>query len=721
MGSHGQLMPGPGRRIGKYQIIRELGRGGMGVVYLALDTTLNRKVALKTILGNLAENKAFLHRFLAEAQAVGKLFHPHIVPINALTSEDNMLCIEMPYLQGGSLAVLMDESGLRCREVAHYCADVLDALGACHELNMVHRDVKPSNILLDRNGRALLSDFGLVKVADEQLAGVSSTATATSVFVGTPRYAPLEAWEETEATPAWDLYSVGVILFEGLSGRPLHDVTSPLAYMRALERTSSPRLADVAPGISASMSDLVTSLLARSPEDRASDAYAARKALMETDEYVRIVDPAMPTVVSFRRPPRLRGSSLERTLLRGRRWRRSLMVFALVALVAFAAVLWSYPRTPAFESLAPPDEAAGLPVYTVDQIVSLPRFEASAMSGVFREIAAAGSQDAESWLLVQPGEDDAIRVLAHSARGIAQLDLVPAEGNAFSISGIWGRLGDSPSPVCTEGVLTGAGSWVEPGESFVCNLEYLASRQGLRWTRQTAFKISTKTDTAFLWEIEQDDVLLQLLVNELVPRATAWRTVPEFWLPAVAENQVLARNMDPTSEPIRLDGMLTERVWRPQSGGGITGWPEKDHPELYSAIDGSTLYLAMHSNAPLRNARVEIVIDTAWWQGPDASGPLHAVFSDDAVVKSVQHRGGEWEPSDADWQLASGSDSGPWSAEVSVKLPELASGPMGIFRVNVWVVEEGDSAESNPRLIWGAPDVLDVSHGVLVRRQDPAG
>ncbi|HOH32159.1 MAG TPA: serine/threonine-protein kinase, partial [Candidatus Hydrogenedentes bacterium] len=153
-----------GSILGKYHILTQLGRGGMGVVYLAEDTTLRRQIALKVLDQSITSTPHFESRFLQEARLVASLNHPNIVPIHALEQINGEWILEMPYIEGGSLMDAEARGTLDLRQMLKCVRDVLLALAVCHEAGIIHRDVKPSNILLDNQCRGMLSDFGLAKL-----------------------------------------------------------------------------------------------------------------------------------------------------------------------------------------------------------------------------------------------------------------------------------------------------------------------------------------------------------------------------------------------------------------------------------------------------------------------------------------------------------------------------------------------------------------------------
>jgi eukaryotic-like serine/threonine-protein kinase len=203
----------------QYRLERELGRGGMGVVFLAMDTTLDRQVAIKVVHPELAPHESITRRFLAEARTIARLRHPNIVAIHAAGSADSLLYYVMDEVAGESLRQrLVREGRLPTDETSRIVSDLASALHAAGRAGVVHRDVKPENVLLDQaSGRAMLADFGIARA----VAGESgSSSTGQGVAVGTPTYMSPEqaAGEETDTRS--DLYSLGVVAYEMLAGQP---------------------------------------------------------------------------------------------------------------------------------------------------------------------------------------------------------------------------------------------------------------------------------------------------------------------------------------------------------------------------------------------------------------------------------------------------------------------------------------------------------------------
>lgn len=213
------------RRFGDYELLQEIARGGMGVVYKARQTSLNRTVALKMILAGQLAGEEDVNRFYAEAEAVAQLDHPGIVPVYEVGEHEGQHYFSMGYVDGGSLADRLSAGPLPPREAADYVKKIAEAIDYAHERGVIHRDLKPGNVLLDVKGDPKVTDFGLAKRIDGD-----SNLTATGQIVGTPSYMPPEqaTGSQEEVTESADVYGIGAILYALLTGRPPFQSASPM-------------------------------------------------------------------------------------------------------------------------------------------------------------------------------------------------------------------------------------------------------------------------------------------------------------------------------------------------------------------------------------------------------------------------------------------------------------------------------------------------------------
>jgi serine/threonine-protein kinase len=264
---------------GQYRIVRLLGRGGMGAVYLARDLALDREVAVKVVKTGGPEIHDRLRR---EARTAARLSHPNIVPLHAFGEVEGMPYFVMGYVRGESLATRLRRDGkLPEEEARRVLAELADALDHAHRQGVVHRDVKPDNVLLDdESGRAMLTDFGVAKAL-----GRGETLTSTGGVVGTPHYmSPEQAAGRADLDPRSDLYSLGVMAYGMLTGRlPFDGKTAAEILSKHLTQEPQP-LRSLAPALSDSTLQTVERCLAKDPARRFADARSLKLALGVSEE-----------------------------------------------------------------------------------------------------------------------------------------------------------------------------------------------------------------------------------------------------------------------------------------------------------------------------------------------------------------------------------------------------------------------------------------------------
>jgi len=262
-----------------YQVEAEIGRGGMAVVYRALDTRLQRRVALKVLPPELAFREEVRRRFLREAQMAAQLSHPNIVPIYSVDEASGLVYFAMGLVEGAPLSkLLFEEPRPPIAMVRRVLREVADALHYAHERGVVHRDIKPDNILVDgATSSAMVTDFGIARAAQ---AGVR--LTATGIAVGTPAYmSPEQAMGEREVDGRADIYSLGIVGYQMLAGElPFSAANTPSMLMKHLSEPPRPLL-DLRPDLPANLAAAIERALCKAPADRWSDAAAFRDALSE--------------------------------------------------------------------------------------------------------------------------------------------------------------------------------------------------------------------------------------------------------------------------------------------------------------------------------------------------------------------------------------------------------------------------------------------------------
>ena len=248
---------------GEYDIYGELGRGGMATVYLAHEISLDRKVAIKVMSPAMVHGAGLVERFKREARTAANLAHPNIIPIYTVREVDDLLFCVIKLVQGTPLDAIMRElDELPIRMVQAILAQVGDALAYAHRHGVVHRDVKPGNILIDDDGWAVVTDFGIAKVPE--LEGL----TMTGVAVGTPTYMSPEQGAGGDVTGASDQYSLGVVAYEMLTGRPPFTGTSMMAILYSHFHDPPPPLETLRPDCPVSLRNAVMRMLSKDPAHR---------------------------------------------------------------------------------------------------------------------------------------------------------------------------------------------------------------------------------------------------------------------------------------------------------------------------------------------------------------------------------------------------------------------------------------------------------------------
>ena len=324
----------------KYRLIRPLGEGGMGAVYLARDTALNREVALKFVAADMLSDADARKRLVREAQAAAALDHPAICAVYDIELRpDGEACIVMPYIEGETLAVRLERGPLEVREALTLIAELADGLAAAHKRGVIHRDIKPQNVMVTPSGRAKLLDFGIATLTDAiavSSAEAETTAATRPLLAGTPPYMSPEQLTQRPLDGRSDLFSLGCVLYECLTGRPAFHGRNALEISGRVLHVHPPAPSSLRSGLTPEHDELCRRLMAKDPADRFQSA----------DELLGALRVLLPDTA--------RGETRdERQVSRAWQW----VALAIVAVAGISAFGWWYSTRP-IRLPEPPPEAA---------------------------------------------------------------------------------------------------------------------------------------------------------------------------------------------------------------------------------------------------------------------------------------------------------------------------------------------------------------------------
>lgn len=706
----------PGGTFGKYRIHRLIGRGGMGVVYLAEDETLGREVALKVLDRSVTSSEEFARRFHVEARTIANLEHPYIIRIHALEHVDDELAIDMEFVPGGSLADAEKAGPVPTTLALGYIRDTLLALACCHEEGIIHRDVKPSNLLIRNDGHAVLSDFGLAKLLAEYQTQSITQRTSSGMFLGTPRYAPPEAWDGKQPTPAWDVYSTGMVLYEAILGHSPYSAETPLSLMKEMLAKQIPPLHELVDGVSVELSNLVSAMLAHAPEERpanAGDVLECYERLPELSggEAGRLTEPRTRLTPNYRR--RLRRTHARAWWRERRETLRRTAWFAVFGVLAVAVVMAALaglsfrtgrPQPPAAPAPSPVNEEDHLMYDTIDPM--------------------AQSALPNHWLMAPvPGTND-WEILAAETTHLWYMRGTPqTTGNALGFDGSWADYTDESARVFRYGTITGIGTWLRADEEMTATLTFRSLQDGSQFTKALLLRAASAPISVaeFVERIEAGSHAQALLYKELLPRNQSWaQTIESRFLCAISSRVFVPRLIDKT--PI-VDGTLDDALWHEfiADAGVEPGMapPAADAipATLRLRYDTQALYLAVEvQTKPVRprltitvlpRFGVPVPLSTRWAVRTEGGKVL-------AAERIVSGRSGPWP---CNWNLREGGGDGAWTAEVQIPfagIEELQSPQPGErWRINCQV-SDGAKDANVPLVYWGSKQPLQAEHGVII-------
>jgi serine/threonine protein kinase len=330
-----------GQSIGRYHILEQLGEGGMATVYRAYDTRLERNVAVKVLRTDQfipAQLQMVLQRFEREAKSLGKLKHPNIVNVLDFGEHEGMPFLVMEYLPGGTLKQKLGHV-IPWQEAIQTLLPVARGLSYAHQHNIIHRDVKPANILIDQNDAPILTDFGIAKLLE---GAEGHTLTGSGVGIGTPEYMAPEQGIGAHAIDARaDIYSLGIVLYEMVTGRKPYIADTPMAVVLKQMTDPLPRPTEYAPDLPEDVEHILFKALAKQPEDR----YADMNALIKAMECALAETKKVETPAPFREVRRKRTLSAKPSI--------RLVAASIGALVLILVVVLSTPWVKQQFSIAP--------------------------------------------------------------------------------------------------------------------------------------------------------------------------------------------------------------------------------------------------------------------------------------------------------------------------------------------------------------------------------
>jgi serine/threonine protein kinase len=269
-----------GHFFGQYKIIHQIGAGGMATVYKAYQASMDRYVALKVLPHNFAHQEEFLGRFEQEIKVIAKLEHPHILPVYDCGESEGIPYLVMRYLDAGTLKDHIRTGNLSLAEIDRFFSQFADALGYAHEKGVIHRDIKPTNAMVDHRGDIFLTDFGIAKLIEG-----SADFTASGALVGTPAYMSPEQGQGSQVDHRSDIYSLGVVLYEMLTGSVPYEAETPVAVILKKIQEPLPPPSTVNPEIAPSIEKVLLKALAKDAGDRYDSAtdflVAWKKSLAE--------------------------------------------------------------------------------------------------------------------------------------------------------------------------------------------------------------------------------------------------------------------------------------------------------------------------------------------------------------------------------------------------------------------------------------------------------
>ena len=719
---------------GKYHILREIGRGGMGVVYLAEDTTLERRVALKILETNLTDAEQFELRFRQEARTIANLQHPNIVYIHSLEKIGERPAIDMPFIEGGSLTDIFASKTLRYQMILAWMGEILLALDCCHQRGIVHRDVKPSNILIGRGDRAMLTDFGLAKLLAEQHAKGMRSVTSSGYFLGTPSYAPPELWKNETPTPAWDVYATGVVLYEGLSGAKPYHAENPFDLLRQMMENPLQPLSKVNPVISEEMSEAVMQMLRLDKKERPQNAGEAYELLRDASGLLNTQTMREPTVAA-KMPSSISRPRKEDYWERWRWWWHSRLhsetarnlrahPFALgAAALLLLAMGWLATMLSGLQHGIAENPTEQSAVAALDP--SQPR--------VFDVLNTDTGVNWPGRLLLWPGGvADTWAAVHWDTTGLYYLDKIRQHMDRIEVAGYWADYSDESAALFRHGTLSGTGRWLLGSEKASLLLQFRDALTGMRFERSLYLELPVQpvAPQYFSREFAAADFMQPLIYNEVMPRGLAWGAALEKEYLARTSGLLRVQQLSEGGTPITMDGAMNEAEWNSKMDGAAASTPiagggtAAERATLRLVYSASALYMAITSEVPLSGVRLDMALLSDFHVPQKNSQWRRCTIENNAVVGGRHaHRGGmeSWNPQ---VQVVSTSGVSDFGMECAFAFQDFALDmqPAPGQRWRAQITLSGKDARGNlVHAAWGDSGAERPDHGLIAVFGDVGG